>query len=376
MPVVKQTAHTKPQNSTYWPDHAGELLLIIHTVQANTVKMPRVFSFDASHQPRRLRSAHSVSGRENDDAALLDAYSRAVVDVVDQIAPAVVNIHSRGQRHHHDAVAMGSGVALTPDGYILTNSHVVRGLAQIEVTLPGDDTMRADIVGDDPSTDLALLRAHNSDLPYAPLADNASLRVGQLVIAMGNPLGFESSVSTGVVSALGRTLRSQQGRLIESIIQHTAPLNPGNSGGPLVDSRGQVVGINTAIIAQAQGIGFAISASTAQWVVPQLLQFGRVKRGFLGIAASQRPLPRPIARQLNLTNQFVVEVLSIDPGGAAMEAGLRCGDFITSIHRQTVNRVDDLHQFLALWPIAKPVRLGVLREGRVIAIDVVPEENF
>lgn len=323
--------------------------------------------------PEKGYREHNESG--DDDDALLDAYSRTVVEVVEQVAPAVVNIHSRGQSNLNAGVTMGSGVALTPDGYVLTNSHVVRGLSQLEVTLPGDCTLRADVVGDDPASDLAVLRAQSSDMPYAPLAEGAALRVGQLVIAMGNPLGFESSVSTGVVSALGRTLRSQQGRLIESIIQHTAPLNPGNSGGPLLNSRGMIVGINTAIIAQAQGIGFAISANTAQWVVPQLLQFGRVRRGSLGIAASQRPLPRPIARQLNLPNHFVVEVISLDPGGPAMDAGLRCGDYIISIHDQPVNLVDDLHRFLALWPISKSVRLGVLRGGRVIAVGVTPEEG-
>jgi S1-C subfamily serine protease len=198
--------------------------------------------------------------------------------------------------------------------------------------------------------------------------------VGQLVIAMGNPFGFQSTVSTGVVSALGRALRSQEGRLIENIIQHTAPLNPGNSGGPLVDSRGRVVGLNTAIIAMAQGIGFAIPASTVKWVVSQLLQHGRVRRGYLGLAGRQRPLDRRLVRFHRLKTESAVEAISVDPRGPAGQAGLRQGDLIVGIQGQEVASVDDLHRFLADWPVGQPVTLTVVRGRERLELRVVPAE--
>ncbi|MGC2433190.1 MAG: trypsin-like peptidase domain-containing protein, partial [Desulfobaccales bacterium] len=221
---------------------------------------------------------------EGSDLELLDAYSRAIVKVVEEVGPAVVGITtgSPSPRQAAEQAGAGSGVLIAPDGYILTNDHVVAQARLLQATLEDGRTLAGEIVGTDPATDLAVIRVNAAGLPFASLGDSAALRVGQVVIAIGNPFGFQSTVSTGVVSALGRALRSRAGRLIENIIQHSAPLNPGNSGGPLVDSRGRVVGVNTAIIMMAQGIGFAIPANTAKWVVSQLLTHGRVRRGYLG----------------------------------------------------------------------------------------------
>ncbi len=317
-----------------------------------------------------------VGPAEAGDVELLDAYSRAVTTVVEAVGPAGVGI-SIGRPMPGAAgeqAGLGSGVAITPDGYILTNDHVVHGAGQLTATLEDGTSLAAALVGADPATDLAVIRVTASGLPHAALGDSALLRVGQLVIAIGNPFGFQSTVSTGVVSALGRVLRSQEGRLIENIIQHTAPLNPGNSGGPLVDSRGRVVGINTAIIVMAQGIGFAIPANTAQWVVSQLLIHGRVRRGHLGLAARQRPLDRRLVRFHHLTKDFAAEAISVDPQGPAGQAGLRQGDLIVAIHDQEVAGVDDLHRFLAEWPVGQGVTLTILRGKERLELQVVPAE--
>jgi S1-C subfamily serine protease len=297
------------------------------------------------------------------DLELLDAYSRSVISVVDTVGPAVVNITSGipTPRPGGEQFGAGSGVVITPDGYILTNSHVVQKAEGLQVTNTEGSTLAATLVGLDPPTDLAVIRAQGSLLHYAMLGDSSSVRVGQLVIAMGNPLGFQSSVSTGVVSALGRSLRSMEGRLIENIIQHTAPLNPGNSGGPLTDSRGQVIGVNTAIIHRAQGIGFAIPADTARWVVSQLICYGRVRRGFLGIGGRQRPLDRRLVRFHQLTRDFAVEVISVDPQGPAKKAGVKVGDLIVALNGQAVASVDDLHRFLSEGPFDQALGLTVIR---------------
>jgi S1-C subfamily serine protease len=308
----------------------------------------------------------------NPDDDLLDAYSRSVIGVVEQVGPAVVNITTgkRSSEHGHDQIGAGSGVVIAPDGYILTNNHVVHQAGRLMVTLTEGSTLPAELVGADPPTDLAVIRAHGTLLPYAELGDAARLRVGQLIIAMGNPLGFQSSVSAGVVSALGRSLRSMEGRLIENIIQHTAPLNPGNSGGPLTDSRGRVVGINTAIIAMAQGIGFAIPANTASWVVSQLICHGRVRRGFLGIAGRQRPLHRRMVRFYKLARDFAVEVVSVDPQGPARQAGLLAKDLIVAMDGQAVATVDDLHRLLSETPLEQPVILTVIRGQEQLQLTV------
>ncbi len=257
------------------------------------------------------RSGRPEAGAtRNADADLLDAYSEAVIAVVEAVGPAVVSIavEKAGREPVPEPMGAGSGVLVAPDGYLLTNHHMVEMSDRLRVTLTDGTSMGAVLVGSDPSNDLAVVRAEGAGLPYATLGDSGVLRAGQLVIAIGNPFGFQSTVSTGIVSALGRALRSRDGRLIENVIQHTAPLNPGNSGGPLVDSRGRVAGINTAIIAMAQGIGFSIPANTARYAISQLLTYGHVRRGYLGISARPRPLARRLVRHHRLPFDAGVEV--------------------------------------------------------------------
>lgn len=337
---------------------------------------PAVTSVAGRNHREVVQESSPISAVDKSDAELLDAYSRAVISVVDTVGPAVVSIMAgrRTSRRIPEHEGMGSGVVITPDGYILTNSHVVHDARRLATTFTDGTQAKATLIGDDPATDLAVVRAEASDLPYASLGDSAALRVGQLVIAMGNPLGFQSTVSTGVVSALGRALRSREGRLIESIIQHTAPLNPGNSGGPLLDSRGQIVGINTAIIVMAQGIGFAIPANTARWVVSQLLTHGRVQRAYLGIAGRQRPLSHRLVILHNLPNEQAVEIMSIEKTGPAHQAGLHEGDLVVAINEQIVTSIDDLHRFLADWSIDRPVTLTVIRRQERLAVTVKPVE--
>ena len=312
----------------------------------------------------------------SNDAVLLDAYSQAVTTVVDMIGPAVVSVHAgkHVQGPGGELQGSGSGVAITPDGYILTNSHVVQGATKLAIALPEGHRVEASLVGQDPATDLALIHAHGVEMAHAVLAADNTLRVGQLVIAMGNPLGFHASVSTGVISALGRALRSQDGRLIESVIQHTAPLNPGNSGGPLLNSHGKIVGINTAIIANAQGIGFAVPAVTAAWVVPQLFRHGHVKRAYLGIVGRQRPLGRRTVRYHELTEDSAVEVYSLDAAGPAARAGLHRGDRVVAINSQVITSVDDLYRFLSEWPAGEALCVTVLRHTRKVTVTAVPTE--
>jgi S1-C subfamily serine protease len=297
--------------------------------------------------------------------------------VVEAVGPAVVSI-SVGQetsRSEFEPMGAGSGFAIAPDGYLLTNSHVVADAKKIETTFMDGRRLEATLVGLDASTDLAVIRVNASALPYAELGESSGLRVGQLVIAMGNPLGFQSTVSTGVISALGRTLRSQMGRLIENIIQHTAPLNPGNSGGPLLDAKGRVVGINTAIIAMAQGIGFSIPSSTAKWVVSQLLTQGRVRRSHLGLVGYSRQLDRRIVRFHKLNKNAAVEVVGIEPSGPAKNSGLRSGDLVVAINQNDVTSVDDMFRILAEWPVGQPLILTVIRGKERIEMRLVPIES-
>jgi S1-C subfamily serine protease len=315
-------------------------------------------------------------GATSSDRELLDAYSRAVVQVVDAVGPAVVNIGVGRATRRGEQNGAGSGVVIAPDGYILTNSHVVHGATRLTIAFTDGSTRAASVVGTDPPTDLAVIRTFDSGLAYAKLGDSSGVRVGQLVIAMGNPLGFESSVSTGVVSARGRAMRSQDGRLIENIIQHTAPLNPGNSGGPLLNSHGAVIGINTAIIAMAQGIGFAVPANTADLVLSQIIQHGRVRRGFLGISARTRPLDRRLVRALALPADQAVEVMKIEADGPANRAGLRSGDVIVAMNEQPVRSVDDLHRLLTEWRPGEPVRVSMLRGKALSAIEIRPVETI
>jgi S1-C subfamily serine protease len=309
-------------------------------------------------------------------ADALDAYSRAVVGAVETVGPAVVSVYVGGETEASRARGgAGSGVVVTPDGYILTNEHVVQQLQEARVAFVDGRSVGATVVGRDPSTDLAVLRAQATSLPYAELSTATPLRVGQLVVAVGNPFGFESTVSAGVVSALGRSLRSRQGRPIEGVVQHTAALNPGNSGGPLVDARGRVAGVNTAIIAMAQGIGFAVPATTAQWVLTEILTRGRVRRAYLGVSVRDRPLDLRLVRALDLPVKRAVEVLGRDGRGPAADTDLRPGDLIVAVNDAPVDGVDALHRALSRWPVGSVLALHVVRRTRSLRVELTPQES-
>jgi S1-C subfamily serine protease len=312
-----------------------------------------------------------------DDGVLLDAYSQAVISIVERVGPTVVSLvaGARLDGRAPQRVGTGSGVIVTPDGYALTNSHVVHGAGRLQATLMDGRTLGAVLVGEDPSTDLALIRLDGDSLPAARLGESATLRVGQLVVAIGNPLGFQSSVSAGVVSALGRAFRSRTGRLIENVIQTDVALNPGNSGGPLVDSRGHVIGINTAIIAMAQGLSFAIPVDTAKWVLSELLVHGRVRRARLGITVQGRPLDRAVSRQLGLEQTRGVEVAALEPHSPAARAGLRPGDVIVALNERAVVTIDDLHRILLEIAIGVPTTVAALRGQSKVELSVVPAES-
>jgi S1-C subfamily serine protease len=311
------------------------------------------------------------------DIELLDAYSRAVVNVVDAVGPAVVSIRmtTRFGGDTMEREGAGSGFIIAPDGYVVTNHHVIVEANDLMVTLTDGRELPAQVVGRDPSTDLAVLRVQDGDLPTATIGDSTKLRVGQLVIAIGNPLGFQSTVTTGVVSALGRNLRSPSGQLIENVIQTDVALNPGNSGGPLVDSRGRVVGINTAMIRMASGLSFAIPSNTATWVVGEIINNGKVRRVIIGIAVQARPVGRRTARRYDLKPARAVEVVSLLDVGPAKEAGIRQGDIIVAFNDEPITSADDLHRLLTRWPVDTDVTLTILRNGREDRINVVPAEQ-
>jgi len=305
----------------------------------------------------------------------LDVYSAAVVGAVGQVGPAVVSVYTGGAEEAARARGgAGSGVVVTPDGYLLTNEHVVQRVERARIAFVDGRTVSAVVTGRDPATDLAVLRAEASALPYAQLAGTQRLRAGQLVVAVGNPFGYESTVSAGVVSALGRSLRSRQGRLIEGIVQHTAALNPGNSGGPLVDAQGAVTGINTAIIPNAQGIGFAVPAATAQWVLTEILTQGRVRRAWLGIAARDRPLDLRLVRALGLEATRAVEILSREREGPAAESDLQPGDLIVAVNEQAVDGIDTLHRLLGGVPPGTALALAVIRRTQRLTVPLTARE--
>jgi S1-C subfamily serine protease len=308
-----------------------------------------------------------------DDQALLDAYSRAVIDVVDRIGPTVVRLDIKaGDRRG----GTGSGVIVAPDGLVLTNSHVVDGTARVNVSTVDGRNLTAQVVGNDPDTDLALVRIDAPvTLPAAPLGNSKLLRRGQLVIAIGNPLGFESTVTTGVVSALGRSLRARSGRLIDDVIQTDAALNPGNSGGPLVSSHGEVVGVNTAVIMGAQGICFAVAANTASFVLGELVRHGRVRRAYIGIAAQQFTLSRRRRLAAALTQESAVMVASVEPGSPADRAGIAAGDIILALDGAPVTGADDLIRILAGEKIGRTVEVVTLRNGSHQVVSLVPSER-
>ena len=307
---------------------------------------------------------------QNEDAEALDAFSRVVVRVADALMPAVANIRAERKRRG----GLGSGVLFTPDGFLLTNHHVVNRQTQVRVRTSDGRDLAGRVVGADPWTDLAVVQVDANGLPYAKLGDSSLLRVGQLAVAIGSPFGFDSTVTAGVVSALGRTLRSITGHLVDNVIQTDAALNPGNSGGPLVDSRGNVIGINTAIIQSAQGICFAIPINAAKHILPQLMKHGRVVRGYLGLHGHNVPLPAPTARHFNLAQTSAVEVVATEPDGPADQAGIEADDLIVTLADQDVTSVDDLHRLLTQLPVGIPSLIIVVRGQRRFQRFVLPEE--
>jgi S1-C subfamily serine protease len=324
-------------------------------------------------------SAPDVGPTAADDL-LLDAYSRAVTGAVERVSPSVVNIevHQAAGRTRsgepRERRGGGSGFVFTPDGLILTNSHVVHDATHIEVTLSDGRRMPATAIGDDPASDLAVVRVDEPGLTAAALGDSQQLRVGQLVVALGSPYGFQSTVTAGVVSALGRSLRSYSGRLIDDVIQTDAALNPGNSGGPLVDSAGRVVGVNTATILPAQGICFAIGINTAKFVASRLLRDGRIRRSFIGVSAQTVPVHRRVVRFYDLAKESGALVLSVEENSPAKRAGLRDGDVIVALEGKPVAGVDDLHRVLTDVRVGVSSSLTVLRLTEKLELKIVPEE--
>jgi S1-C subfamily serine protease len=304
------------------------------------------------------------------EEAALDAYSRCISDVAERSSPSVVAIHTTQKGKPRGS---GSGFAFTPDGLILTNSHVIHGASRIRVETTQGHAADADLIGEDSHTDTALIRAR-VELPSLPLGSSKNLRVGQLAIAIGNPFGFECSVTAGVVSALGRSLRSSTGRLIDNVIQTDAALNPGNSGGPLCDGAGRVMGMNTAIIASAQGICFATAVDTVQWVALQLLQHGRVRRAHLGLVAQTVTVPQRLRRHMELPEKTAVRIMSMVADGPARQGGLESGDLLLRFDRQPVGGIDDLHRALGAEQIGRRVPVDVWRLGRLVQSTVVPTE--
>ncbi|HYO63552.1 MAG TPA: trypsin-like peptidase domain-containing protein [Pyrinomonadaceae bacterium] len=326
-------------------------------------------------------AASQPAQQGHSDDELLDAYSRAVTGAAERVSPSVVNIESRevrgggrSGRFPRERGGSGSGFVFTPDGFVLTNSHVVHGAGRVEVTLADGREFRAELIGDDPETDLAVLRVNAPNLVPVTLGDSQAVRVGQLVVAIGNPYGFQCTVTAGVVSALGRSLRTSTGRLIDDIVQTDAALNPGNSGGPLVNSRGEVVGVNTAVIRPAQGICFAIAVNTAKFVAGQLIKQGRVRRSYVGLAGQNVPVPRRVVRYFNLTAESGVLVVSVEPNGPAERAGLREGDIVIGCAGRDIAGIDDLHRLLTDERVGVPLPLVVLRRTERLTLEVVPQE--
>jgi len=319
------------------------------------------------------------------EADLLDAYSGAVVGAAKRVSPAVVNIEVRhragqgqangGPRGRAPAGGSGSGFIFTPDGFVLTNSHVVHGADEIEVTLSDGRGFPARLAGDDPDTDLAVLDIDAPNLVSADFGDSDRIQVGQLAVAIGNPYGFQYTVTAGVVSNLARSFRSRTGRLIDNIIQTDAALNPGNSGGPLVNARGEVIGVNTAVIAGAQGICFAIPSATAQFVAARLIRDGRIRRSYIGVAGQDVPLHRRVVRFYNLPAESGVMVVGLEPDSPAARAGLQEGDVIVQAHDKPIRHIDDLHRLMTEERVGVPLTLTVIRRTEKLSIDVVPAEK-
>jgi S1-C subfamily serine protease len=311
------------------------------------------------------------------DEELLDAYSHAVISVVEAVSPSVVHVRVRGVRQGQTAQGSGSGTILSPDGLVLTNNHVVEGASAIELALPDGRHVAARLLGRDGDTDIAVLRAETANgLPAARLGNSKKVRPGQVAVAIGNPFGFESTVTAGIVSAVGRSLRAQNGRLIGDVIQTDAALNPGNSGGPLVNSRAEVIGVNTAVIMGAQGICFSVASNTAQHVLTQILQHGRVRRARLGIAGDQVRLPQRIKAATGLTQEAGVRVVEVQPGSPAAGGQLEPGDVIVGLDQEIVTGIDDIARVLDGTRIDRRVAMHILRDGRVSTVEIVPTERL
>jgi len=334
-----------------------------------------------SADEERAGAANVASERDDD---VLDAYSRAVIAAAEKVSPSVVYIEVEQRasnrrpnipRGPQERRGSGSGFIFTPDGFILTNSHVVHDASKIEVTLTDGHKHQADLIGDDPDTDLAVIRIDAPNLVPAQLGEAQKIRVGQLMIAIGNPYGFQYSVTAGVVSALGRSLRAQSGRLMDAVIQTDAALNPGNSGGPLVNSRGEVIGVNTAMILPAQGICFATSIDTAKFVASRLIRDGRVSRSYIGLAGQNVPLPRRIVRYYNLKVESGIFVISFETDSPARKGGMREGDIIIGFDDRPIASIDDLHKLLTEERIGRESSLMVIRGTEKVTIEVTPEES-
>jgi S1-C subfamily serine protease len=312
------------------------------------------------------------------DGELLDSYSKTVMRAVEKVAPTVVNIraHKSGGegRRGPESGGSGSGFVIAPDGFILTNSHVVHGADKLEVTLADGQMFTATLVGEDPESDLAVIRVNASQLTHAHLGDSKTIRVGQIAVAIGSPFGFQQTVTAGVVSALGRSMRSQSGRLIDNVIQTDAALNPGNSGGPLVNSRGEVIGVNTAIILPAQGICFAIASNTAEFVAAWLIKEGRIRRSWIGVIGQNVPIHRRVVRFHHLAAEYGVLVAGTEPGSPASRAGLREGDVIVAFAGESVAGIDELHRHLVANVIGIPTIITVVRHTEKLDLVVTPEE--
>jgi S1-C subfamily serine protease len=341
------------------------------------------FDNEGTHTPETTfyRQKNTTSSA---DEQMLDAYSQAVISVVDKVSPAVVNIdvqrQLQGRQRYNQPLTQevrgnGSGFVFTKDGYILTNSHVVHGATKIEVTLSDGRSYAAQMIGDDPDTDLAVIRINAPNLMAARLGDSQSLRVGQLAIAIGNPYGFQTTVTSGVISALGRSFRARSGRLIDNMIQTDAALNPGNSGGPLVTSHGEVIGINTAVIMSAQGICFAVPIHTAKMVIPALMKDGKVRRGYIGIGGQNVPIPRRVVLFHELSVESGILVISVEQKSPAQNAGLMEGDVIVGFNNQPIASIDDLHKVLTHEQVGVQSILTILRRNQKIVLNTIPQES-
>ncbi|HME39677.1 MAG TPA: trypsin-like peptidase domain-containing protein [Steroidobacteraceae bacterium] len=339
--------------------------------------------FEASMlTPHGVAAESSGGDSSSDDGALLDAYSGAVIGALERVAPAVTFIEvvhdakaARGASRGRPARGSGSGFLFTPDGYLLTNSHVVQAAAEITVRLNDDIRFSADLVGNDPDSDLAVLRIGSpTALPYVEFGDSAAVKVGQVAIAIGNPLGYSKTVTAGVISALGRTLRATSGRLMHDVIQTDAALNPGNSGGPLVDSKGRVIGVNTAMIPQAQAICFATGINTAKWVIAQLFAHGRVRRAYIGVSGATVPIATRVVRHFGLPGSTAVHVLEVLPDSPAAHAGVEAGDRMIALDGVAIDGIDGLQRVLDAGWIGRESELQLLRRSSVIRVKIRPVE--